>query len=155
MKKIGLYLVLIAAVSLFGENRGAGKDVGKLQPVQVIVAEWTEGKLRLTTDTGHTGVGASVEKALADMKEAASGEIFLDTADYLLIRKSALHVLNEFDEYLRPSCAVCTLTGTVEGEKAAEYLSYHIPAVTMAMYEAGEEELPQLISEEGRMKLVQ
>lgn len=155
MKKWGVYLVLIAAVIFFGRSDRSGEDVGNLLPVQLITAEWTEGKLRLRTDTGHTGIGDNVAQALEDMNEAASGAIFLDTADYLLVKKNTVPMLEELTGYLRPSCAVCQFTGNVELSDAVCYLEYHIPELTLAMYEAGERKLPLLTSEEGRMKLVQ
>lgn len=155
MKKVLLYLVLIAAVIFLGEKGNGSEEVGQLQPVQLIMAQWTGGELQLTTDTGHSGTGGNVKKALNDMNEAASGRLFLDTADYLLISKNSLFVLEELSGYLRPSCAVCQLDGNVEPAEAAEYLSYHIPELTLAMYEAGERTIPVLSSKEGRMKLEQ
>ena len=153
MKKVALYLALIAAVAFLGKEGSHGENVGDLLPVQLVLAQWTEGELQLVTDTGYTGAGDSVEEALADMNEAASGKIFMDTADYLLIRKNALIHLDELSDYLRPSCAVCLVTGSVDLSEAAEYLSYHIPMLSLAMYRAGERTLPNLTSAEGRMKL--
>ena len=153
MKKIALYLALIVAVGFSGRGGHRGEDVGNIQPVQLLMAQWTEGKLQLTTDTGHCGTGANVEKAIQDMNESAAGKIFLDTADYLLIRNNTLFVLEELSGYLRPSCSICQVTGQVDLSEAAQYLQYHVPWVTLAMYEAGEREVPQLISEEGSMKL--
>lgn len=155
MKKIGLYLVLITAVLCFGRNEAVGEDIGNLEPVQLVIAEQTGGELHLLTDTGHSGTGDTVAEALEDMKDAASGEIFLDTADYLLIRKNARSALGEFCDVLRPSCAVCEMVGRVEPTEAAQYLAYHIPEMTIALYQTGESRLPQLISDEGRMTLVQ
>jgi hypothetical protein len=40
-------------------------------------------------------------------------------------------------------------------EEAGKYLQIHEPDLTLSQYEAGERELPYLISDEGRLKLVQ
>jgi hypothetical protein len=155
MKKWGLYAVLFLGVALLGVRGTKGEDVGKLQPVQLIAVEYTEEKVLLRTDTGHEGRGKNVDQALADLESAAYGKVFLDTADYLLIRKNALPVVNALSSHLRPSCALCRFTGEVELADAAKFLQYHIPELTLGKYQAEEQEIPILVSREGRMELVQ
>jgi hypothetical protein len=155
MKKWLIILVIILAVNYYRNQDTPGEDIKQLQPVQTVLAEWTEGKLHLSTDNGCEGKGSTVQAAIADMQSSASGKLFLNTADYLLVRKNALSFLDELKEELRPSCTVCGLMGTVDLPEVAEYLSYHIPRLTVAMYEAGERLIPLLISGEGGMQLVQ
>jgi hypothetical protein len=40
---------------------------------------------QIETDTGNKGYGATVMQALRNMKETASGIIYLDTADYMIL----------------------------------------------------------------------
>lgn len=155
MKKWLIYAGALLAVALLGMGGRSGEDVSDLHPVQLLVADYRNEKVTLTTDTGYLGEGKDVQSALEDMMRSAPVKIYVDTADYLLIRKNARHLMNQFGEILRPSCAVCLLSGVVEPADAAEFLQYHVPELTMGKYEAGEKELPRLISLEGRMELVQ
>lgn len=155
MKKWLIYAVALVAVALLGMGGRRGEDVSRLHPVQLLVADYQNEKVTLTTDAGYVGTGKNVQSALEDMMRSAPCHIFIDTADYLLVRKNAVHLINQFGETLRPSCAVCILSGSVEPGNAAQFLQYHVPKVTMGKYEAGERTLPQLVSLEGRMELVQ
>ena len=155
MKKWLIYAGALLAVAILGMGGHRGEDVSRLHPVQLLIADYQNEKVTLTTDTGYVGTGKDVRSALEDMMRSASCGIFIDTADYLLVRRNALHLMDRFGETLRPSCAVCILSGSVDPGDAAQFLQYHVPKVTMGKYEAGEKELPQLVSLEGRMELVQ
>lgn len=154
MKKWLLLIGILLLVSWIKNGNTPAEDAGELEPVQLLVAEWTEGKLRLRTDNGYEGWGDTVQKALADLKESAPVKLFLDTADYLLVRKNALPCLEELMDALRPSCSIATMAGAIEPAEAVKYLASHVPQTTIAMYRAGKRTLSQLWSEEGRMKLV-
>lgn len=155
MKKWLIYAGVLLVVALLGMGGRSGGDVSDLQPIQLLIADYRNGKVTLTTDTGYQGTGKDVQSALEDMKRSTPGKIFVDTADYLLVRKNAHSLITQFYETLRPSCAVCSLSGTADPADAAEFLQYHVPRLTMGKYEAGEKELPRLIALEGRMELVQ
>lgn len=155
MKKWIVILLIIFIVNYYRNQNTLGKDLKQLQPVQTLLAEWTEGKLRLVADNGCEGTGRTVREAITNMKNSASGEVFLDTADYLLVRKDALSFVDVLKEELRPSCSVCGLMGSVDLTEVTDYLSYHLPKLTVAMYEAGERVIPLLVSGEGGMQLVQ
>lgn len=155
MRKWGLYAALLAAVALLGLKGKSGEDVGELQPVQLLAVEYTAGVVHLQTDTGLEGRGKSISKALADLQTAAYGKVFLDTADYLLVRENALSYIEEIAPYLRPSCSLCCYTGDVEPAEGATYLQYHIPELTLGRYQAEKQKIPRLTAKEGRMELVQ
>ena len=76
MKKIIVYLLLLAAVLLLPVQ---GTDVGKLLPVEVLQIYKEEDSVVLTTDVGASGVGATVDAAIENLKATAAGIIFLDT----------------------------------------------------------------------------
>ena len=155
MKK-WLYCVLIlAGLPMLGFAGFGGKDVGKLSPVQVVEIAFKDDLLQLRTDTGALGKGEDITQAIDHLKQTAPAEVFLDTADYLLIRPGSEYDLPELYQHLRPSCYLCYVTDEVDLELAGKYLRIHEPTVTMAQYEAGERRLPYLISEEGGLKLVQ
>lgn len=154
MKKWLSYLLLLAAVPVLSFGGFGGQDVGKLQPVQVILVRTKNGQLHLSTDTQSTGLGEDIHKAIADMNETSSSQVFLDTADYLLLTTGTEDWLPQLQEYLRPSCSVCYVSGEVDLTAAGEFLQHHQPKLTLTQYEAGETQRPLLVSEEGRMKLV-
>ena len=155
MRKWILYALILAAIPILSFGGLGGKDVGKLRPVQVVAIRNRDNGVELQTDTEDLGVGEDVFGAVKDMNDTSPANVFLDTADYLLIEPGAEIWLSQLQPYLRPSCSLCYVTGEVELPQAGQYLQLHEPALTLTQYEAGKRNLPKLISDEGRMKLVQ
>lgn len=154
MKKWMFCTLVLAAIPLLSFGGFGGDDVGRLQPVQVVVLSNRDDGVQLQTDTADLGTGENVQQAVMNMKEQSSAMVFLDTAEYLLIEPGAEVWLSQLREHLRPSCNLCYVTAAVDPEQAGKYLQQHEPKFTMTHYAAGERRLPYLISEEGRMKLV-
>ncbi len=152
MRRIG-YLVL-AAVILLGGKGGTGTDIAQLRPVEVVVVGQKDGQIRIQTDTGDGGIGPDVTMAIDNLKNTAPAEIFLDTAEYLLIERECLGELPNLMNHLRPSCGVCILEGEPDLEQTARYLNIHPPKVTLSRYQAGERRLEVLVIKEGVMELV-
>lgn len=154
MKRWLWYIGIIAAVAALGGKPSAGTDVANLQPVQVIYLSCPEGQIVIETDTGDRGTGETLKDALRDMKAASSREIFLDTADYLLLSAECIDLLPAMMKQLRPSCALCVTDGTPDMEQAGAFLQQHTPTVTLVSYRAGGDQLQTLVTREGRMELV-
>lgn len=129
-------------------------DIGKLQPVQVVRLTCPRGQVRMETDTGDFGTGENLKEALIDMKQSAPAEVFLDTADYLIVSPGCIDLLPAMMKYLRPSCAVCVEDGKPDMEQVGLYLQQHSPDTTLMQYRAGQRDLPTLVTREGRMHLV-
>lgn len=108
----------------------------------------------METDTGDFGIGDSLKAALTDMKRSASAEIFLDTADYLIVSPGCVDLLPAMMQYLRPSCAVCMEDGETDMKQIGMYLQQHSPDITLMHYRAGQRDLPTLVTREGRTHLV-
>lgn len=155
MRRWKLYLLLLASVIVFGLSPFAGTDVGKLLPVEAVRLSWRNGQVRLETDMGDIGVGATVEQALADLKNTTGGILFLDTADYLLVKPGGEWLLEEICDFLRPACGICLEQGEGKLGDAAAFLAVHKPLMTLGKWRGGFSELPQLQMEDGRMRLVQ
>lgn len=155
MNKWLVYALTLAAIPVLSFGGFGGRDVGKLRPVQLVMVRREGDRLRLTTDTGDSGRGTDIHKAIKDMKGSADAEIFLDTADYLLLGEGTEACLPQLQEYLRPSCALCRVTGEPDPEAVVTYLQQHPPELTLTQYEAAPEELPELVAAERRNKLVQ
>lgn len=154
MKRWLWYAAALVLVAALGGMPFSGTDVAKLQPVELIRVSRSFGQVLIETDTGDSGIGADLEEALEDMKETATADIFLDTAEHLLVSQNAVDLLPKLAEYLRPACGVCLEQGAPELEQAAAYLAAHEPEVTLKDFRAGERNIPVLITEEGRMHLV-
>lgn len=154
MKRWLFYAAIIVAAALLSGKGTPGADVGKLQPVQVVRVSGGADWVKIETDTGDMGTGSNLEQAFEDMKETSSAEIFLDTAEYLLVSQGRKDLLSEMMTHLRPSCTVCIVDGEPDMEKVGAFLHQHEPQTTLMHYRAGKRELPTLEIREGRMELV-
>lgn len=146
-----LVLAVIAAAALMFPSRSA-TDVGELLPVELLYVYKEENNIRVATDTGNLGVGKDLEEALADLKATAPGNIFLDTADYLIITAETVGLLPQLCEILRPSTEVCL--GVNPDSHAAAFLSAHKPGVTLNDIRSGGQALPALVRTGERYRLV-
>lgn len=149
------YALAIAALAALGFAPFQGTDVAKLNPVEVVRASEEDGYVLVETDGGDIGVGTDAKSAFADLKRKASGEMFLETADYLLLDPELTDQIAAFGAFLRPACAVCLELGEADMEVVSRFLGTHKPEVTLLDIRAGEKELPALMVWEGRMQLVQ
>lgn len=154
MRKWFFCALVLAAIPIFSFGGFGGRDVEKLRPVQVVAVSTVQHEVQLRTDTEDLGIAADVSQAIRHMKETSPAEVFLDTADYLLVSPGAEIWLPQLQQYLRPSCSLCYVPAEVDLIQAGEYLQLHDPKLTLTQYEAGQRQLPYLITEDGRMKLV-
>ena len=144
-----LFLMLVAVILPSG-----GTDIGKLQPVQVVCVMRENGMVVISTDTGDRGVGRDLQSAIVDMDACAIGEIFLETADHLLLGQECLPMVEQMAQILRPSCTISLVAGAPNLEAVGAFLTFHGPGITLMEYRAGRRELQTLITADGRMHLV-
>jgi hypothetical protein len=130
MKKWLLFLAVLTAVAILSRRPHPARDVAMLEPVQVVYIYQADGTLCIETDTGAAGSGKNLTEAAADLKASASGEIFLDTAEFLLIDPEVT-VTADFHTLLRPTCGVTFTHATPDLTAAADYLTIHRPSVTL------------------------
>ncbi len=152
MKK---WLLLVCLCGLLLWKPFAATDVARLKPVEVIRVSTFAGGVLVETDTGDSGVGGNIAKAIEDLKHTTDGDVFLDTVDSLLISPMAVSLLPDLGKYLRPGCNVCVEMGQVELESVGAYLNMHEPGVTLQDHRAGERALPVLYVVDGRMYLAE
>lgn len=131
MKKWLLLAALLTAVAILSRRPHPARDVAKLEPVQTLYVYMNGVELSIETDTGAKGTGKTLTEAAADMKANASGEIFLDTAEFLLLHPT-VPITEEFHTLLRPTCKVTFTTATPDLQAASGYLSVHKPPVTLS-----------------------
>lgn len=146
-----LFASAVVGISLLGTPTLQGVDVGMLEPVEVVWLADDNGEIFLQTDTGNTGRGATVSEALKDLQASAAGYIFLETADYLIIERNSVNLLEQIYDVLRPSCMVCTAEMMPDLEHAAAFLEIHSSPVTLRKNRMKQENLPQLREQEGRL----
>jgi hypothetical protein len=142
------WILYIATVALLSTTSFRGTDIAKLAPVEVVWLAEEDGQVLLMTDTEDVGRGAYVQEALAAMKDAALGTVFLDTADYLIVETGAETFLDQIAAVLRPSCMVCRAKQVPDLKKASQFLSAHEPDVTLRQWQNDGGRLPLLQEEE-------
>ncbi len=126
-------------------------DVGELLPVELLYVYTDGSHICVETDTGDLGKGTDLETALADLKAAASGSIFLETADYLIVTEETKGLLPGLTAVLRPAAEVCVGVGA--DAQTADFLKAHKPGVTLNDVRKGKRDLPVLTGEGERYHL--
>lgn len=150
-----IYIVLYAIVGIFGLSPFRGSDIATLSPVEAVWLEAEQGSVRLETDGGDVGVGNSVQAALENMKQTAPSTVFLDTADYLIVKKGSEGLIEQLREILRPSCSLCAAEKMPDLKQAAAFLAVHEPSLKIKNSFAGVGELPLLQEQKGRLILIE
>ena len=154
MKRWLYPLVGLLAIAFLSGKGTSRTDVAKLRPVEVVVVTCSEKIIKIQTDTGDVGVGEDLTQAVEQLKTTTPAEIFLETAEYLLISEECRSMVPELMEYLRPSCSVCILEGEPEMDNVGTFLKIHGLEVTLTEYKAGLCDLQTLREKEGRLELV-
>ena len=130
MKKWLVFAAAVTAVAILSRRPHPARDVAMLEPVQAVYIYQKHGTLCIETDTGAAGSGYTLTEAAADLKASASGEIFLDTAEFLLIDPEVT-ITADFHTLLRPTCGVTFTTAPPDLQATADYLRIHQPSVTL------------------------
>lgn len=149
MKRAALW-ILLAALVLFLPDRGT--DIGKLLPVELVTVHREEEMFLVETDTGQFGLGDTLEEAMADLKNAAPGVVFFDTADHLLLTEETLHT-EGLSEFFRPGVRVLLAEGEIDPEEAAEYLRSRKAGVPLKKLGETGQVLPKLCEKNSRLEL--
>lgn len=153
MKRWIIFCAVTVAVGVFTRLKPAGVDIAALEPVEVMYVDSQNGSYCLFTDTDQQGCGKTADQAISRLKASASGEIYLETAQYLLLSPAAWESVERFAKYLRPDCAIALTVGLPDMETAAQFLNTHKPGYTVTDLQAGDRKVPVLYCQEGRMRL--
>lgn len=154
MKKWVWFALAGVAVAALGLLPFARSDVAKLRPIEVVAVSLDDGKIEVDTDTDADGEGRTLEAAFENMKKTTPGDVFLDTADFLLLEPGCEPLIPGLTSYLRPGCQVCLCIGDLDMERAAAFLRSHEPGVTLQDYRADGTALPTLVAKEEELELV-
>ena len=131
MKKWLLPIAALAAVAIFSRLPHPARDIADLKPVRAVYIHMEGRTLHIETDTGDSGSGPDLAEASADLRSKADGEIFLDTAEFLILDPE-VPITGEIFALLRPDCRVTFTDASPDLEKAAAYLAQHPPILTLA-----------------------
>ena len=149
MKRLARIGLLVGLVLVLPRLHSPAVDLENLEPAAAVRVIKTEQGVTVQTDTGASGLGETFAEAVADLRNSASYEIFLDTAEYVLVSGDDVEPA-ELMEWLRPTCRVCLTDGTGNLEEAASYLAEHPPARTVLQLRGGERLEQKLYWKEGR-----
>lgn len=159
IKRLLLLAVLAAVLRISGLLPFESSDVAQLNPVETLVIS-LDGETVTISGGDCVGIGESWETALADLRLAAEGTLFLGTAEQVVLCGQAKTLLEEIaaGDDLRPAAAVVWTAEIVEEKTAAAYLSAHHGGVTLqqvraALQRGGSIPLPVLIQTEGGLRL--
>ncbi|MBE6917896.1 MAG: hypothetical protein E7470_08375 [Ruminococcaceae bacterium] len=155
MRHWWIYIILYSVVGLFGLSPFTGTDIAKLSPIEVIWLEEEKGWISIVTDGDNQGYGATVSEAIANMKSTAPGTVFLDTADFLIVKKGDESLITQITELLRQSCSVCTAETRPNMQAAAKFLRAHEPSVKLKHLDDNPSKLPLLELQRGRLILIE
>ena len=155
MKKVIWLVAVIVTVAITGLLPFAGTDIAKLHPVEVLIVSRSEDGLLLQTDSGMLGTGKNIEEALQTLRLSSAGNIFLDTANYLLISLDCTGEIVTLWNYVRPACQVYHFKGEGKYEKIGKYLESHPSQTTVLGYLQGEINVPMLIMEGESVRIEQ
>ena len=142
MKRI---LIYIAILTLTVAAPAKPVNIGELIPVRAI-GVWMEGKqIRIETDTGNEGIGETAAQALCDLKETASGILYLDKVEYLILSEQTLDAAEELRGGLNNAVELCVTQYPVDLTETAQYLQVHGQLPKLKNWSKGEE-LPLISS---------
>ena len=146
MKRWMIYLLLVAGAFLFPKRP---VELGKLIPVELILVEKEEGAYLVRTDTGDVGHGTTLPSAIENLRATAPGDLFLDTARYLLVTEETHHTIPEISRYLKGETYISMVENGLDPEQATQYLSAHPPKLQLKAWKTGSK--PELLQQiEGR-----
>lgn len=149
MKRVGIYIVILAALLLAPVQRA---DVGKLRPIEVAFVYRSGEQIVLETDMGDRGVGTTGSEALQNLKDTTPGIIYLDTAEYLLMTADAQEAVEQLRPILKESVQICTAEPGVDLALVAQFLPAHGKLPQLKQWQTGTV-LPHLTSLDKRLKL--
>ena len=127
MKRLLLYIAALTLLLLADR----GTDIGSLRPVELVQLWERNGILILETDTGDRGWGLTIDQAVAKLKETTPGQIYLDTADYLLLEEGTEQYLPQLSRYLKRSTRIAYTVRGLDLQDAAAYMRVHRPSRDM------------------------
>ena len=134
MKK-WLYPAVFFAAAILSRLPHPAVDIARLDPVRSVYLYMDGDIMTIETDSGDSGTGADLEAAYAALRANAHREIFLDTAEFLILDPN-VPIAEDFYEILRPTTQVVFSNKMPNLETISDYLTIHTPEKTLAKLRA-------------------
>ena len=134
MKK-WLYPAVFLAAAILSRLPHPAVDIARLDPVRAIYLYMDGDAMTIETDSGDSGTGADLEAAYTALRANADREIFLDTAEYLILDPD-VPITEAFYELLRPTTQVVFSNKKPNLETISDYLTIHPLDLTLAKLRA-------------------
>ena len=136
MKRIILYIGILVGLLLAPVEQ---MEVGKLIPVEVVSVYRQGENYVIETDTQNKGIGQTPGAALQNLKDTASGTIYLDTAKYLLLTQDAQNAVEVLRENLKPATKLSEIERPLPMQEVAKFLDSHGKLVRLKQWKEGVE----------------
>ena len=162
MKRLWVFFAALAVCTIVaGLDEGEAHDAAALVPVQALVIDARNGIVTLTTDTGDTGSGASLDAAFSDLRAGCAGTLFTQTAEHVLLTQKAWYLMPQVsvNAQLRPAAKLYRVIGEgVSAERALSFLQAHPGKLSLsqtraALLENRQVQAPQLVVTGGGFRL--
>lgn len=141
------WLWILLALGAMLWNPAEPKDMGKLIPVELVQLFRENGGVAVRTDTGNTGWGENLEEAMLDLKQKATGEIFLETAEYVLLTEDMEASIPALQAFFRPGTQVYEAPILEDLEGTTAYLGQN--KRESPLFRCQEKNLPRLMWQRG------
>ena len=135
MKKSLILIAVLTGSALLQRLPHPARDISNLLPVQTLYVYMEENLIYIQSDTGDRGSGSTLTAAADALKAAAPGEIFLETARFLILDRD-VDVTEEFHSLLRPTCRVVYTNERPALKRVSRYLVNHPLHLTLARIRA-------------------
>lgn len=143
-----IWLLAAAAVLLLP---GKGTDVSERAPVGVVYVSQEPSGWVIKTDMGDEGRGITLNRAREDLEATAVGNVFLDTAEVLLLQERDREVIPKLSGLVSRGTKICLVREQPPLEKAEVYLNgRELPSLLRAQQG---EKIPVLRITQGRFLL--
>ena len=157
MKKLFFILMAGAAFWALGMLPFRASDAAKLLPVKTVIVTRSGGEYVVDVGAGVRAVGRSLSEALERLKEEITGEIFLPTAEQVIITEPAEDSVDAVAEEtaFRPAAGIYrTPVSAPDAERLSAYLDSHASNYTIldaraALAEGCRPELPRIVAADG------
>ena len=147
MKRWPVYLlavILLWGIPVLPINR---ISLNVLEPVEIIFIGTKDQHISLQTDTGAEGNGDTMEEAFRDLMRKAKGNLFITTANTVVVDWRNQSFLLDAIAYIRPATSVYALEGEPDFEILIPYIRSHSSNVLIGEVLAGEKTIPFLKAE--------
>ena len=149
MRLLALGFAIFLAASAVFYMPQASNELGALIPVETLCVERAEGALRVFGEEVE-GRGATWEAAMDDLLATATGTVFLETAERIVLDETAADALPQIlaDTRLRPSAQLWLLRGDFS-DPFYDFVAAQESEATVGT----PERLPLILEESGRYRL--